>query len=179
MVLRGPAVWEQHFLDELSSYIGFSAEHAACLKRAGPHVQPKFNAIVDRFYEAIFASPRVSAVFTGGHAQVERQKALLTTWMTGLFGGVYDADYIRLRARIGRTHVRIRLDQRYMFSAMNLVRCGLHDALAEAALDAAERRLAHESVDKICDLELAVMLETYAEDHLSRMRDAERLATLG
>ena len=172
-------MWEQHFLDELSGYIGFSAEHAASLKRVGPTVQPKFKAIVDRFYEAIFAHPRVAAVFTGGPAQVERQKTLLTNWMTGLFGGVYDADYIRLRARIGRTHVRIRLDQRYMFSAMNLVRSGLHEALSESSLATDELRLAHESVDKICDLELAIMLETYAEDHLSRMRDAERLATLG
>src|SRR5690606_35834121 len=31
----------------------------------------------------------------------------------------------------------------------------------------------------ICDLELAIMLQTYADDHLRRMRDAERLAMLG
>lgn len=172
-------MWEQQFLNELSTYMGFTAEHASCLKRAAPYVEPRFRSIVDRFYEAIFENPRVSAVFTGGEAQIERQKALLTHWMSGLFGGVYDLEYLNLRARIGRTHVRIRLAQRYMLSAMNLVRVGLHDALQDTPIVGAERRLTHESIDKICDLELAIMLETYAEDHLSRMRDTERLATLG
>jgi two-component system, NtrC family, sensor histidine kinase HydH len=172
-------VWEQQFLDELCAYTGFGAEHAQSLRAIAPYVQPRFDLIVDRFYDAIFKNPRVAAVFTGGHAQVERQKALLRDWLAGLVGGVYDAEYLRLRARIGRTHVRIRLEQRYMFSAMNIVRSGLHEALADAPLAPAALRLAHDAVDKICDLELAIMLETYAEDHLMRMRDNERLATLG
>jgi signal transduction histidine kinase len=92
---------------------------------------------------------------------------------------VYDLEYLRLRARIGRTHVRIRLAQRYMFSAMNIVRTGLHAALDDAPMSDTDRRFTHDAIDKICDFELAIMLETYAEDHLSRMRDAERLATLG
>ena len=172
-------MWEQQFLDELKAYLGFTPEHAQALKRVAPHVSPQFQAIVDRFYEAIFENPRVSAVFTGGAAQIARQKTLLTSWLEGLFGGVYDLEYLLLRARIGRTHVRIRLAQRYMFSAMNIVRTGLHGALDEAPLTGAEKRFAHDAIDKICDFELAIMLETYAEDHLGRMRDAERLATLG
>jgi two-component system sensor histidine kinase HydH len=172
-------VWEQQFLDELIKYVGFGSAHAESLRLTGPYVEPSFKGIVDRFYEAIFDNPRVSAVFTGGPEQIERQKALLTHWLSGLFGGVYDVEYLRLRARIGRTHVRIRLPQRYMFSAMSIVRTGLHQALESAPLASAARKHAHEAIDKICDLELAIMLETYAEDHLSRMRDAERLATLG
>jgi signal transduction histidine kinase len=172
-------VWEQQFLDELNAYLGFTPAHALALKGVGPYVSPHFQSIVDRFYDAIFENPRAAAVITGGAAQIERQKSLLRDWLGGLFGGVYDLEYLRLRARIGRTHVRIRLAQRYMFSAMNIVRSGLHRALSDAPLAASDKRFAHDSVDKICDLELAIMLETYAEDHLSRMRDSERLATLG
>jgi two-component system sensor histidine kinase HydH len=172
-------VREQQFLDELCAYIGFGAEHAASLRSIAPYVQPKFDAIIERFYNAIFENPGAAAVLTGGVVQVERQKALLRDWLVGLVGGVYDVEYLRLRARIGRTHVRIRLEQRYMFSAMNIVRTGLHEGLAQAPLPPEQLRLAHDAIDKICDLELAIMLETYAEDHLMRMRDNERLATLG
>jgi signal transduction histidine kinase len=178
-VAKEQPVKEQQFLDELCAYIGFNAEHAASLRSIAPYVQPKFGPIVERFYDAIFENPRAAAVLTGGVAQVDRQKALLRDWLAGLVGGVYDVEYLRLRARIGRTHVRIRLEQRYMFSAMNIVRTGLHEALAQAALPADQLRLAHDAIDKICDLELAIMLETYAEDHTMRMRDNERLATLG
>jgi signal transduction histidine kinase len=172
-------VRELQFLEELCTYIGFGSEHAESLRGVAPFVRPKFDAIVDTFYEAIFQNPRAAAVLTGGSEQVERQKALLRDWLGGLVGGEYGVDYLRLRARIGRTHVRIGLEQRYMFSAMNIVRTGLHEALADAPLARDALRLAHDAIDKICDLELAIMLETYAEDHLMRMRDRERLAMLG
>jgi two-component system sensor histidine kinase HydH len=178
-VAKEQPVREQQFLDELFAYIGFNAEHAASLRSIAPYAQPKFDIIVERFYEAIFKNPRAAAVLTGGVAQVDRQKALLRDWLAGLVGGVYDLEYLQRRARIGRTHVRIRLEQRYMFSAMNIVRTGLHEALVQAPLSAEQLRLAHDAIDKICDLELAIMLETYAEDHMMRMRDNERLATLG
>jgi signal transduction histidine kinase len=188
-------VWEQEFLDELSAYVGFTEAHAALLKDLSPILAPDYGAIVERFYEAISRVPGAAAVFTGGAPQIERQKALLLGWLAGLCSGQYDVDYIKLRARIGRTHVRIRLPQRYMFASMNLVREGLHHALERStfgledpsavpdrsrAHPAPERRLlAHSAIDKICDLELAIMLETYSEDYSARIRDQERLTTLG
>jgi len=173
-------VWEQEFLEELNRYIGFTAEHAETLQALLPIVEPAFDPIVDRFYDAIMDNPRARSVFTGGAEQIARQKVHLKSWLAAAFGGVYDVDYLKLRARIGRTHVRIRLDQRYMFSAMNLVREGLHRALSESTTwHKAKLELAHHAIDKICDLELAIMLETYAEDHIQSMRDRERLATLG
>ena len=103
--------------------------------------------------------------------------------MVGIFGGVYDEAYFELRARIGRTHVRIELEQRYMISAMNVVRVGLHDALNDALESdptfAGRMEAAHDALDRICDLELAIMLETYREDYDARARSAEKLATLG
>jgi len=173
-------VWEQEFLEELNRYIGFTPEHAATLHALLPVVEPAFGGIVDRFYDAIMDNERARSVFTGGSSQIARQKVHLKSWLAAAFGGVYDVDYLKLRARIGRTHVRIRLDQRYMFSAMNLVREGLHRALSESTEWPKTRAaIAHTAIDKICDLELAIMLETYAEDHMQSMRDRERLATLG
>jgi two-component system sensor histidine kinase HydH len=174
-----PGVWEQEFLDELCAYIGFTPAHAAQLAAMRPLVQPGFDRIVDRFYEAVQQNPRASSVFTGGLPQIERQKSFLRAWLEGVVSGVYDVEYLRLRARIGRTHVKIRLDQRYMFAAMNIVREGLHEALTHAKSPEAEQPLAHQAIDKICDLELAIMLQTYSEDYVIRMRDTERLATLG
>ncbi len=172
-------MWEQEFLDELCEYVGFGSEHATLLAEMKPVVTPAFPGIVDRFYDAIMANARAMRVFTGGIPQVERQKTFLTGWLESVFSGVYDVDYLQQHARIGRTHVRIKLDQRYMFGAMNLVREGLHAALRGADWPEEKRARGHQALDKICDLELAIMLETYAENHVARMRDSERLATLG
>ncbi|MFT3927693.1 MAG: HAMP domain-containing sensor histidine kinase [Myxococcales bacterium] len=168
---------DQRFLEELKSYVGFNDEHARALAEVGPAMEPCFPDVVERFYDAIQQNPRAMEVFTGGAPQIERQKNFLRAWLVGLFSGVYDLEYLQLRARIGRTHVRIRLDQRYMFTAMNLVREGLH--LGLEAAQCSNKQLAHAAIDKICDIELAIMLQTYSEDYATRLRDNERLVALG
>ena len=168
---------EERFLEELKGYVQFTAEHARALAAVHTEMEPGFPCVIERFYDAIEKNPRAAAVFTGGRAQIERQKNFLREWLNGLFSGIYDVEYLRLRARIGRTHVRIRLDQRYMFTAMNLVREGLHIQLDR--IRCADKLFTHSAIDKICDIELAIMLQTYSEDYSERLRDNERLATLG
>ena len=170
----------QRLLDELMRYIEFTPEDAATMAAMGPVLRPHFADIVECFYVAIDRTPGAAAVFTGGAPQIERQKLLLRGWLEGLVGGVYDDEYVLRRARIGRTHVRIALDQRYMFAAMNIVRAGLHAALATAEeWTEARRRAGHRAIDKLCDMELGIMLETYREAYIARVKDAERLATIG
>jgi two-component system sensor histidine kinase HydH len=170
---------EENVMDELMRYVGFDAGDAERLVELGPLLAPSFPGIVDTFYDAIERHPQARAVFKEGHAQIERQKARLREWLAGVFGGVYDAAYYERRARIGRVHVQIALDQRYMFGSMNLVRAGLHRGLDATSLPAADKLAGHTSIDRICDIELAIMLETYRERYVERQRANERLATIG
>lgn len=168
-------------LNELFDYVGFDARDAELLVRLAPVLRPAFGGIVDDFYAALEGNERARAVFRGGTPQIERQKHRLAEWLEGLVGGVYDADYFERRARIGRVHVQIELDQRFMFGAMNLIRAGLHRALDASTndLDEEARRRGHGALDRICDVELAIMLETYRERYVERQRANERLATIG
>lgn len=167
---------------ELAHDIGFGPADEARLTAARPLVLPHLAGLVDRFYEVLTANAEQRAVFEGD-AQIARQKVHLESWLEGLFGGVYDEAYFERRARIGRAHVRIRLPQRYMVSMMNVLRMGLHDILRREAtaagfgLDA--REATQTSIDKLLDIELAVMLETFKEDYDQRARARERLASLG
>jgi signal transduction histidine kinase len=176
------AAASHEMLEEMRRYVGFDDEDARVLAELGPLLEPDFARVVDRFYEAIEASPKARAVFEDD-AQFARQKLSLRSWLVGVFRGVYDEAYYDRRARIGRAHVRIGLDQRYMFGAMNVVRTELKASLADrlpaAGFDDSKRAAASRAVDRILDLELAIMLETYAEDYVRRMRATERLATLG
>ncbi len=165
---------------ELFEYVGWTDDDAALLARLGPVLSPHFQGIVDEFYDALERNERARAVFTGGKPQIDRQKHRLADWLLGIVGGVYDDEYFERRARIGRVHVQIELDQRFMFSSMNLVRAGLHRALdASDEVTDEERRRGHVALDRICDIELAIMLETYRERYVERQRANERLATIG
>jgi signal transduction histidine kinase len=166
-------------LPSLKEYVQFDAESARRLQAMGPRIQPYHRRIVDRFYQAILDDPGARAVLKS-EAQVERLRGTLTEWIEELFNGSYDEIYFEKRARIGRVHVKVGLEQRYMLSGMNLVRVGLHHALSQLSDDGFGGLEDHRAIDQICDIELAIMLETYREDYvLKKTAEMESLAVMG
>ncbi len=166
-------------LSELRRYVGFDDAAARRLQALGPRVRDDFPSIVDAFYDAILADPVAQEVFEDD-AQVARLRVSLHDWLEGLFAGPYDDAYIEKRSRIGRMHVKVGLEQRYMLTAMNVIRIGLHRVLAERSDDGLGDRKDHTAIDQICDIELAIMLESYREDYvLKKTAEAESLAVMG
>ena len=166
-------------LPTLREYVGFDDASARQLQGLGSRMRPFFPGVVERFYEAIWADPGARAVLRN-EAQVERLKLSLLDWLEGLFTGPYDNAYFEKRARIGRMHVKVGLEQRYMLAAMNVIRNGLHAGLDEIGDAGADAVLERRAVDQICDIELAIMLETYREDYvLKKTAEAESLAVMG
>lgn len=169
-------------MNDLKTYVRFDDEDVALLVESGPLLAGSFPEVVDAFYSAIEALPRARAVFADG-AQIERQKRMLERWLVGLFQGGYDEAYFEARARIGYAHVRIGLDPALVIAAMNVVRTGLHSAVDERIPDGtwkpAKRARLHRALDRICDIDTAIMVETYRDDYATRIRGTERLAALG
>jgi len=170
----------ENIFEELKRYIGFGAEDEAALRELRPVVAPSFPAIAETFYQSILRHPGARTVLEGGEAQVGRLKATLQPWMDRLLSGPWDEDYYLTRSRIGRVHVRIGLPQHYMFGAMNVVRRELGRIVDPHYGSAIERlRRAHTALDKVLDLELAIMLHTYREDLLEQQSRMERLSAYG
>ncbi|MFO0649105.1 MAG: protoglobin domain-containing protein [Polyangiales bacterium] len=170
---------EEHLFDEMKRYVGFSPRDEANLKRVGPRVAPHAHSITDEFYARVLQHDGARAAITGGDAQVDSLKCTLVSWLHELFTGPWDLAYYERRARIGRRHVSIDLPQRYMFTAMSLIRSHVCRIVATTAASPEEAHQEVNSVDRVIDLELAVMLHTYQENSLSRLQQSERLATFG
>ena len=170
---------DPRLLARLRAYVGFDDASARRLSALAPQMRPLFSGVVDQFYDAILADPVARAVLKDD-AQVERLKLSLLDWLEGLFSGPYDDAYFEKRARIGRMHVKVGLEQRYMLTAMNVVRLGLHRGLASISADGMGSIPDHVAIDHICDIDLAIMLETYREDYvLKKTAEAESLAVMG
>lgn len=174
------AMGELTFFDRLKDYVRFTEEDSARLRLALPWVKPHCKPIIDDFYDAILTHEDASKAITGGQEQVQRLKNTLMQWLAELVEGPHDEAYFARRARIGRVHVRIALPQEYMFTAMNRIRVRLLNLVyVNLAHEPDNCRATGQSFEKILDLELAIMLETYRESLLSNNRAAERLATIG
>jgi len=165
----------ESILEELKRYVGFGAADAQALHTLHPHVEPHFVRIAQLFYDRILANPEARLVLEGGESQVGQLKRTLVRWMGGVFLGPWDDEYFDLRCRIGRVHVRIGLPQHYMFGGMDVLRLELLHVVDETdALDRKTSWAGRAAVNRILDLELAIMLHTYRED-----LEAQRMAAVG
>lgn len=167
------------FFQDIKDYVEFDDEDAQRLRTLLPLLDPHFEGIAEHFYERILAHPRAHDAIKGGQAQVERLKKTLVSWMQSGLAGPHDEEFYARRARIGRIHVQIGLPQQYMVTAMNVMRLDYRKAFAPAFGDCREFARACASVDRLFDLELAIMFETFQSDSEDRLRRRERLATIG
>jgi len=159
-------------LGELLAYIGFDDTDRERLRQLHPILERHFSLIATRFYDAVWATPGAAAVLTGPE-QIERLRVTLIDWMsTGLLGP-WDERFYEKRSRIGRRHVTIGLAPHYMHTAMTVVRTTYHDLIGDA-LPAAEAHAAMRSINKLLDLELAIMQRHYQLDYDEKLINRER-----
>ena len=160
----------ESFIQEMKRYIGFTEDDAAELKQLGPRMEKYFPEMAERFYSQIPQHPNAFRVFTGGEAQIARLKQTLQHWARGLFSGVYDQHYADDRYQIGYRHVGIGLEQKYVISAMGIVRAYFHDCLLREFPAGDERLRCAHSLGKILDLDLNLMCESYMHATLESLR---------
>ncbi len=166
-------------LDELKRYMGFGPADEDALRQLHAAAAPGFGAIADLFYARILAHPEARLALQG-ESRVGHLRTTLVAWMDRLLSGPWDEAYWESRLQIGRVHVRIGLPQHYMFGAMNVVRTALAGVASERfGGDPAALALVHTALDRILDLELAIMLHTYRDDLLAQQARTERLSTFG
>lgn len=157
-------------LEELVAYVGFDDADARQLRALHPVLAPHFPAVAERFYEAVFASPGAASVLTGPE-QVERLRVTLIDWMSSGLLGPWDERYYERRSRIGRRHVSIGLQHQYMFTSMNVVRSAYADLVARHCSDP---HATMRSVNKLLDIELAIMVGHYQLDSEDKLVARER-----
>jgi len=159
---------------DMRIYVGFTDEDSARLGNLLPRIEPHLTSIIDQFYDAILRSPGARAVLQDD-VQVERLKKTLVVWLRELFAGPHDDAYFERRVRIGHTHVRVGLAIQYMVTAIDVVRRATVVALAEDGLADAP---AFDSLHKVLDLDLAIMLQTYAgiREDAARLGGREEMA---
>lgn len=160
------------FLDEVVAYVDLSEAEQSALRELHGKLEPYFPAIADRFYDAIWANPGAATVLANPE-QVERLRKTLIDWMSTGLRGPYDERFYEKRSRIGRRHVQIGLKQQYMFTAMNVVRTAYTDYLAKL-LPPVDACQAIRVINKLLDIELALMLRHYQLDSEEKLVKRER-----
>lgn len=159
------------YFHELKEYMNFAVADEKALRMLHPIAKPHFEAIVHDFYDRLLSYPSAADVFRS-EGQVLRLQASLAKWMDRLLAGPWEDDYFELRYRIGKVHVEIDMPQHFMFSAMALVQEHL-GKIAYANCEIADTQAVILAVQKITNIDLAIMLQSYREFFVGRVLKTE------
>jgi len=158
------------FIEEMKRYLGFTEEDATILRKLGPRMKKYLPEMAERFYSQIPHHPDAFRVITGGETQIERLKGTLRVWASELFCGAYDEEYAQQRYQVGYRHVRIGLEQKFVISAMGTVRSFLSECLLLEFRASDERLHYARSLNKVLDLDLNLMCESYMAATTANLR---------
>lgn len=165
---------------DLQAYVGWSDRDVFHLRAVHPHLQPSFAAIIDDFYDIIGQHADAAKVITGGKLQVERLKGTLRGWLDDLFQGPYDDPFILRRYRVGERHVEIGLAPYYVNVALARIRRNLiSNVQAIGPCGRASLTDLVASINRVLDLDLAIIEYAYHLESTAREQRQARLATLG
>ncbi len=154
---------------DLQQYVGWTSEDRTRVAAVAELLLKDADTLVDDFYEVILQHPRAARVITGGEAQIERLKSTLRQWLRQLLHGPYDRDYVVQRANVGRRHVVVGLDQVYTNAALSRLRNGLCFILSRDWKGSPEElALTLSSLNKLLDLDLAIICDSYQTEFLAR-----------
>lgn len=165
---------------DMQRYVDWTTDDAARVSALRTIVEPEFVALVEDFYEEIDRHPEARKVITGGSEQIARLKGTLIAWLKELFSGVYDAEYVQRRSNVGRRHVEIGLQQIYTNAAVSRLRKGLVRFVGRAWHgSASDLAAAIDSLNRLLDLDLAIIEDAYQAEYERRRKAGDRLATIG
>ncbi|HEY7158374.1 MAG TPA: protoglobin domain-containing protein [Gemmataceae bacterium] len=165
---------------ELQVWVGWTEESARGVAATADLLAPHLTALIDDFYDEIGHHPNARKVITGGQAQINRLKGTLIQWLRELLAGRYDQSYVARRWQVGWRHVEIGLEQVYTNAALSRLRLGLIRALQDNWQgDLKELQDTVRSLNKLLDLDLAIIEDAYQAEYAVRLQRSERLAAIG
>ena len=165
---------------DLQTYVGWCEDDARRIRSIAGLLKPHLTRLIDDFYAEIQRHPQANKVITGGLAQVERLKGTLLGWLEELLTANCDREYVARRWKVGWRHVDIGLPQVYANAAMSRMRTGLMQALQSSPdVDPEQLSQAARSLNKMIDLDQAIIENAYQAEFLIRQDRVKRLTTIG
>lgn len=154
-------------IDEIRRFSGLSDADAALLAGMKPMLEKHGPDLVSNFYTNLDQHEHLKNLLDAKEGRREILGKHLAVWLISLSTGTYDTAYQERRYVIGKRHVEVGLDPRWVIGAMSFCR-GEVKPMVEAeygdAPDKLDRMLA---MDKIMDIDLNIMLQSYDDQRMT------------
>lgn len=114
---------------EIKADYRFTAEHEQCLREIRPLMEENVDEVMDTLNSWMLANKKTAQYFDD---ETRKQHVFSSQrkWFLDLFSGTYDGRYYERLNRIGKVHVKFKVDPHYMSRAVNVIRNACIDILS-------------------------------------------------
>lgn len=155
--------------------LDFGAADTRLLMACGEFIGEEVESLVELFYEKQTANDDI-ALIIGDADTLRRLRAAMVRYVTDLFSGFYDEEYVTNRLRIGLVHKRIGVEPKYYLSAMRLLKALLLDVLERRLKGHAELEATKTALDKLLYFDNELVFETYIRSLVAEVESARNKA---
>jgi len=148
-------------INEVRRFGGLTDQDVALLKEMRPMLEKHAGNLVDSFYENLDQYDTLKNLLDAKEGRRAILGDHLQRWLLSLSTGVYDEVYQENRYVIGQRHVEVGLDPRWVIGAMSFCRGLAGDMIEDFYGDAADKIERYRALDKVMDLDLNIMLQSY------------------
>lgn len=146
---------------EMRRFGGLNDAEAGLLMEMKSMLEKHAPALVSAFYQNLDQHAHLRNLLDAKPGRREILAKHLHAWLMSLATGSYDTSYQEHRYKIGKRHVEVGLDPRWVIGAMSFCR-GQVMPMVEAEYGGASDKLARfVALDKVMDLDLNIMLQSY------------------
>lgn len=148
-------------INELRRFGGMTDEQAALLAEMKPMLEKHGPNLIVNFYKNLDQHEHLKNLLDSVEGRRETLGKHLAVWLISLSTGKYDAAYQKRRYVIGERHVEVGLDPRWVIGAMSFCRGEVKPMIEAEYGDAADKLDRYLALDKIMDIDLNIMLQSY------------------
>jgi hypothetical protein len=148
-------------LAEMRRFGGLADAEAALLAGMKPMLEKHGPTLVDAFYANLDQHDELKALLDAKPGRREALGKHLLVWLMSLATGSYDDSYMNRRYQIGKRHVEVGLEPRWVVGAMSFCRSQVMPMIEAEYGGADDKMTRFLALDKVMDLDLNIMLQSY------------------
>jgi uncharacterized membrane protein (DUF373 family) len=155
-------------MDKIRKSYHFSKSDEENLAKLAEILLPISDQLAEDFYEFLAEDPRTASFFPN-KAALERRKETIRDWFKLILIGPYDRKLLLRLQKIGEVHVKIKLEGHFVNASMNYIRTYCMRHLIAMVQDRVERENLLDTLNKVLDINLDVMTDSYREAELEKV----------
>lgn len=148
-------------IETVKGFTGITSQQNALLVEMKPMLEKHADTLVQAFYNNLDQLDATKKLLDADPGRRDRLKGHLRAWLVGLANGKLDSQYQEQRYAIGKKHVEIHLDPRWVVAAMSFCRAQIRPMIEAEYGNAADKLDRYLALDLAMDIDLNIMLQSY------------------